>query len=606
LTEAEANPPALPRELEVARESLDALDGVETLREFEWNSEVGRWTLLVRLNLSGASGISARSAWYVLVEPTYPWGEVDIYPANRDGLETTHQHQNLNLPSERFPWRTGKLCVDTGVRALGPAVDTEPHDADLRLQWRLRRALDWLRAADRDELIVPGEPFELPDFGPTTTPVVAFWEDRKSFAQWADVDERSGFVRLTQLRNRPEVVVVRAFQDGRRSELYVPDWGSLISAKDGQDRIGLWIRLPEVPRLPPWRAPVTWRELRDALDPHGVTIPDDLQDLLPALRDGEPHYLLLGFPIPNLQGGQPEILYWLALRVPRLAKGKRNGFRDGELAALLNDRTKTFRPDSEIPWVRSENWSPTDLSGRGRLPADVTGHRFVIIGGGALGSYVAEILVRGGVSEVSISEGDWLKAGNLVRHTATLEDIGSDKGPAVASRLNAASPHAKVAAIGSFPPSKTEDVEAVRAADVVIDLTGDQSVPAALGAYGWDGEKLFFSISLGLHAKRLFCFSAAGHAFPHDDFVDAIQPWLHMQIGEAEGMEVPREGMGCWHPVFPARVDDVWLLGAAAVKWIERRIQDPPVDPELVVFEQTRDIDGFAGIRRRTGPPDHG
>jgi hypothetical protein len=24
------------------------------------------------------------------------------------------------------------------------------------------------------------------------------------------------------------------------------------------------------------------------------------------------------------------------------------------------------------------------------------------------------------------------------------------------------------------------------------------------------------------------------------------------------------------------------------------------------VFEQTRDIDGFAGIRRRTGPPDHG
>ena len=85
-----------------------------------------------------------------------------------------------------------------------------------------------------------------------------------------------------------------------------------------------------------------------------------------------------------------------------------------------------------------------------------------------------------------------------------------------------------------------------------------------------------------------------------------MQPWLHMQIGEAEGIDVPREGIGCWHSVFPARVDDVWLLGAAAVKWIERRMQDPPVDPELVVFEQTRDIDGFAGIRRRTGPPDHG
>ncbi len=608
MTKAEAEPSVLPRNLQVARESLNVLDRVEILREFEWNPDVRRWTLLIRMNIAdGAGGVPARSAWYVLTEAVYPWGAVKIYPANRDGLETTHHHQNLNLPGgERLPWRTGNICVDTGVHALGPVLDTEPYDADLRLQWHVRRACEWLEAADRGRLIVPGEPFELPDFGPPPSPIVAFWEDQESFAQWAQVEEDRGLVRLTRLRDRPEVAVVRAFQDNRRNDLVVPQWGDWITAATGRDAVGLWVRLPDVPHLPPWRAPVTWSDLRDALQPHGVTIPDDLRDLLPAVRDAGQHYLLLGFPIPNIRGGEQAILYWLPLQLPRLARGKRDGFRDGEQAAWLNDRMSTFRLDRNVPWVRSENWSPSDLSGRGRLPAEVVRLRFVIIGGGALGSYVAELLVRAGVSELSLSEDDQIRAGNLVRHTATLTDVGSDKGPSVASRLNAASPHAKVTAIGSFPPDKAEEVGVIEAADVVIDLTGDQALPAALGAYDWGGEKLFFSISLGLHAQRLFCFSAAGNAFPHEEFVDRMQPWLRAQIAEAQGMEVPREGIGCWHPVFPARVDDVWLLGAAAVKWIEQRIQDPPTEPELIVFEQMRDADGFSGIRRCQDPPDRG
>ncbi|MGK7312962.1 MAG: hypothetical protein ACN0LA_12060 [Candidatus Longimicrobiales bacterium M2_2A_002] len=98
-------------------------------------------------------------------------------------------------------------------------------------------------------------------------------------------------------------------------------------------------------------------------------------------------------------------------------------------------------------------------------------------------AYVAEILVRGGTSAISLSESDRLKAGNLVRDAATLEDVGSEKGPAVVDRLNAASPHAIVTALQSFPPTKPEDLEALQAADVVVDLTGDLAVPAALGAF---------------------------------------------------------------------------------------------------------------------------
>lgn len=32
---------------------------------------------------------------------------------------------------------------------------------------------------------------------------------------------------------------------------------------------------------------------------------------------------------------------------------------------------------------------------------------------------------------------------------------------------------------------------------------------------------------------------------------------------------MPWEGIGCWHPVFPARADDIALNAALAVKFIE-------------------------------------
>jgi hypothetical protein len=57
--------------------------------------------------------------------------------------------------------------------------------------------------------------------------------------------------------------------------------------------------------------------------------------------------------------------------------------------------------------------------------------------------------------------------------------------------------------------------------------------------------------------------------------------------------------VGCWHPVFPARADDVWLFAAAAVKCLESAVLSPPSEPQLVVFEQQITEKGeFIGIKR--------
>lgn len=100
----------------------------------------------------------------------------------------------------------------------------------------------------------------------------------------------------------------------------------------------------------------------------------------------------------------------------------------------------------------------------------------------------------------------------------------------------------------------------------------------------------------------MYCFTATGTSFPHDEFRRLITTWLKKDIEENSKAELPREGIGCWHPVFPARADDMWLLASAAVKHMEQAIISSAAKPQLVVFEQmVNDAGMFSGMRRVPG-----
>jgi hypothetical protein len=80
----------------------------------------------------------------------------------------------------------------------------------------------------------------------------------------------------------------------------------------------------------------------------------------------------------------------------------------------------------------------------------------------------------------------------------------------------------------------------------------------------------------------------------HSGFCCSNSAGLKAQSEADKDSDLPREGVGCWHPVFPARID----------KEIERVVRDNP-EPALTVFEQTADEDGsFTGIRRVPGTPE--
>ncbi len=225
----------------------------------------------------------------------------------------------------------------------------------------------------------------------------------------------------------------------------------------------------------------------------------------------------------------------------------------------------------------------------------------LLIGAGALGSAVGEMLVRGGVRHLTVCDDDLVVAGNLVRHTLALPDVGGFKAKALAERLNAISPNAEVRDIThAFPPDDEPSRAILRTADTVIDCTGEtlwRTLYRRTRGTVTSCSSRFRSVS----SRRLgFSFVAYGESFPVEMLLSTLRPWLDRQAEAFRDSAWPREGVGCWHPVFPAGVIELWLLSAAAVQHLVEVVDRKSDKPELAVFERV-DTNGifsraFAGL----------
>lgn len=109
--------------------------------------------------------------------------------------------------------------------------------------------------------------------------------------------------------------------------------------------------------------------------------------------------------------------------------------------------------------------------------------RVALLGAGALGSMLGELLVRAGVFDVTILDNGHMEAGNLARHVLTVTEVGARKAAAPAQRLNRVSPKARVGRFDqTFPPSGDAKA-AIDAADLIIDATTSEVVIDSLASY---------------------------------------------------------------------------------------------------------------------------
>jgi hypothetical protein len=429
-------------------------------------------------------------------------------------------------------------------------------------------------------------------------------EDASSFAVWQSRIETYGLAELTVLANTTGVLITKRFQKLNGETVFEPRWGRGIA--DGESMRAGWIRLPGVPIVRPWQAPRTWGELLKVLEDFNHAHTEEFLRTLHRLRDGRPHLFLLGFPLPATIGGAAVEMHWRAIAIPALSFGviHRRGFRDRDDHAQhwRNDRRNLLRDDVMLDWQKSDNWSADALATRGRLAEEVRKQRTAILGCGTLGSAVGELVTRTGTHRVVLSDGELFEAGNLCRHILLLPDIKTPKAASLGKRLVQVNPHVDAVVLNSeFPPKEESERAELQAVDLLIDCTAEDTVIRHMGVFPWGKEINFVSIWLGLRARRLFCFTARGTAYPVEAFNRLVQPWLVQERAEGGIEDFPREGVGCWHPVFPARLDDVWLLAASAVKHIEHELTSGIKEPKLVVFEQETDSAGFSGVRRLAG-----
>jgi hypothetical protein len=588
-----------------ARRNLDDIHSVKILDDWRWEEKLKKWVLHTQINIESTTEdmIPRTTEWYVLVSSEFPLGDIILFPSKKNGLTQTFQHQSFNgIGHPSYPWRNGNLCLSTGLKSLGlHSHDLEPSN-NWRLHWHFKRAIEWLKAASKGTLASLGDPFELPAFPLNrTTRKVVFTEGTKSFTEWQQISIMAGIVELTPLGSDRKVLAVTSFQSTRYHELLHPHWGKVITDLSSKTIEGVWIRLKQLPVLEPWQIPLTWDELRDACRIQQIDLDRQLMEIFPSIRDGKRHLLLLGFPLPSEIGGSMVQIHWQAIELPTLSYGQTTakGFRTNEKGYWRRDRLELIDKDTHLVWAETENWHSAQILTRGRLPESITDARILVIGAGAIGSVVSELLVRGNAQKLALLDSDKLEVGNLSRHNLELDSIGKNKAEEIARHLNITSPHAKVESINcQFPLMNEEQVSYIQKFELILDCTGADSVIDYLEEFIWEDKKLFMSISLGMGAKRLFCFVAHGKKFPGLIFKEKILPWMKKERQEYKDVSLPWSGIGCWHPVFPARVDDVWMLASVAVKHLESVLKSPP-EESLVVFEQIYDENNsFCGVRQ--------
>lgn len=595
-------------ELRLARRSLEKLDKVELFEDWRWQEPQKMWRLDLKLSpkVHPSEFVPEVTNWCILVSQNYPWGEINFFPFKNNSLTATFQHQNYNGESgQEKDWRNGKICLDTPVRSLGRCFSNdEPFSSEDRLCWHVERALQWLVLASQNKLSETGDPFELP-YIPTIPhqPTIAFAESLELSDRWENYRLKAGKITFFRIHKTPDILVVKNYKGFQNTTIISNDWGKLIKNYKSDTKDGIWITIPSLPILLPWQIPYDWGELRLALHNQRIDINDLLFNLFIRKHIKGNEILLLGFPIPQIIGSQSERYQWLSLQMPQLHQVDKPipGFRKNPKLSWDFNLKKKISDNSPILWLRSENWAYDQLNTRGKLMETLTDKKIALIGAGALGSAVGELLVRGGCTKIKIFDGDFLRAGNLVRHTLTLDDVGKYKAEALANRLNKISPFAEIDfANDSFPLDNPNVNSALKQSEIIIDCTGDDEVLYELNRFNWEVEKLFFSISLGVYAHRLFIFICRNNFFDADRFRSEMKSWLILEQTESSRFEnFPREGIGCWHPVFPARSDDIWLMATTSVKILEEiASQEKKEFTQLIVYKQIFENGIFAGIRQ--------
>ena len=581
--------------LRTARRELDSLyPEVKMIDDWQYDSVNKLWYYHLSISVNTENNFfPMTSQWYVVVDSDYPQGKIKIYPDIKNSIKTTLYHQSNNcIINKNGLWRNGALCVDVNTLST---CNPEPFSVEGRMLFHVERAVEWLKLAATNSLVSDKELFELPEFSDNIflSRQFAFSEDAFTYQQWESTECRYGIVDIDCYKSKPTIYYPKTFYSFENKPVHYSHWGISLEERNYKISKSPWVLLKSVPVLHDWQVPETWEELLEVCKSQGYDIKMILKESSKYLRDGIPHLFLLGFPIPKIWFQENEIIYWKAFLLPTLSHGCLipKGFRNNQTGYWHRDNNEVLKSNLKIDWIVSENWSQDEISQRGKMSKKMQRKSILLIGAGCIGSYIAEILVRSGIYNLSIADIDIFKVGNLSRHTLSLNSIGSDKCDSLCSHLNAINPHAEIKPINNtlslvFDSEVPHTSIEIDNYDIIIDCTGENSVLEAFSSIELDRPHYFISVSVGFGAKKLYINMQNNIVYNFDEFYQFISSYIKSDLREVDENKLPRDGIGCWNPTFPARSDDIWMSASIAVKNIEKYINKEHTKQISLIFEQ--------------------
>lgn len=137
----------------------------------------------------------------------------------------------------------------------------------------------------------------------------------------------------------------------------------------------------------------------------------------------------------------------------------------------------------------------------GRAP-EAPERRAAVVGAGSVGSKIAEILVRSGISRLTIVDGDVMLPGNTERHALDWRDVGFRKVHGLKRHLLHISPGADIAVVDEnlnwqrSARTHAGQVASIADCDLIIDATGDAATSLFLGAVAAANKRPFISVEV--------------------------------------------------------------------------------------------------------------
>ncbi|WP_419919557.1 HesA/MoeB/ThiF family protein [Candidatus Poriferisocius sp.] len=257
------------------------------------------------------------------------------------------------------------------------------------------------------------------------------------------------------------------------------------------------------------------------------------------------------------------------------------------VAASQDDPHNALQNPVPLSWYRT-----ADLRTETALRRDIRrpvrrlhGKRVLLCGCGALGSWIAELLVRAGVSHLTVTDLATVGPDLLVRQNYTEDDVGFPKVSQLAARLRALSDDVEVNP--RYEPSQGRVAEDVANHDLIIDATVNEAFGAVLSrAASKDLQHpLLAAVSTDISTASLGLIAVSGQSSGLGPA--AVDEELHHEVlntGRLEAFQTfwnkPEQGeeliamRGCSTPTFHGSAADAVGLAGTMVNLIAGHIDE--------------------------------